>query len=38
MMYGVKELIDDSFFSPDAEILCIHTGGLQGNRSVTDFH
>jgi 1-aminocyclopropane-1-carboxylate deaminase len=36
MMYGLEELLREHFFSRDAKILCIHTGGLQGNASVQD--
>jgi 1-aminocyclopropane-1-carboxylate deaminase len=36
MMYGIKELLDDNFFTVSDKILCIHTGGLQGNSSVSD--
>jgi len=36
MMYGIKEMIDNSIFPTDAKILCIHTGGLQGNMSIED--
>ena len=36
MMYGIRELLTAGFFAPDARILCIHTGGLQGNVSVKD--
>lgn len=31
---AVKNLIDSNYFSPNAQILIIHSGGLQGNRSV----
>lgn len=34
MMYGIKELLDSNHFSSCDRILCIHTGGLQGNASV----
>ncbi len=34
MMYGVHELLENNFFSSCDRILCIHTGGLQGNSSV----
>ncbi|MBS1736983.1 MAG: pyridoxal-phosphate dependent enzyme [Bacteroidetes bacterium] len=33
MMYGVYDLIHKGFFEKGAQILCIHTGGLQGNQS-----
>lgn len=36
MMAGVQALIQADFFSPDARILCIHTGGLQGNVGIAD--
>jgi 1-aminocyclopropane-1-carboxylate deaminase len=31
MMYGVLDLLQQDYFPPGAKILCIHTGGLQGN-------
>ncbi len=31
MMYGVMDLIRNGYFPEAASILCIHTGGLQGN-------
>ena len=34
MMYGIQQMILAGFFTKDARILCIHTGGLQGNTSV----
>lgn len=34
MMYGVRQMITENYFPPNARILCIHTGGLQGNASV----
>ena len=30
MMYGVLDLIEKDYFLPNTNILCIHTGGLQG--------
>lgn len=36
MMYGVREQIKKGFFPEDAKILCIHTGGLQGNSTLRD--
>lgn len=35
MMYGVNEQLIDGFFPIHAKVLCIHTGGLQGNISVS---
>lgn len=36
MMYGVYDLINHNFFENGARILCIHTGGLQGNKSLRE--
>ncbi|MDR3679221.1 MAG: 1-aminocyclopropane-1-carboxylate deaminase [Flavipsychrobacter sp.] len=36
MMYGLKEMLSNGVFSKNARILCVHTGGLQGNSSVQD--
>ena len=34
MMFGVNDLVEKEYFSPGSRILCIHTGGLQGNNSL----
>ena len=34
MMYGVLDLIQNDFFKPGSNIVCVHTGGLQGNLSL----
>ena len=34
VMYGIFDLISKNYFSPGAAILMLHTGGLQGNRSL----
>jgi 1-aminocyclopropane-1-carboxylate deaminase len=34
MMYGLQQLLQQSYFPLDAKILCIHSGGLQGNSSI----
>jgi 1-aminocyclopropane-1-carboxylate deaminase len=34
MMYAVMDMIRSDQFAPGSKILCIHTGGLQGNRSL----
>ncbi len=34
MMYGVFDLIKKGFFPKGSNIVCVHTGGLQGNRSL----
>lgn len=34
MMFGINEQLQLGFFPVDAHILCIHTGGLQGNSSI----
>ncbi|MCD6064461.1 MAG: 1-aminocyclopropane-carboxylate deaminase [Flavipsychrobacter sp.] len=36
MMYGVQAQIRNQFFPPGGRILCVHTGGLQGNTSIAD--
>lgn len=36
MMFGVQQLIRQNYFPEGAKILCIHTGGLQGNVSVAE--
>lgn len=38
MMFGVRDLIRKNYFPNNSKILCIHTGGLQGNNSLaSDF-
>ena len=34
MMFGVNDLVEKNYFPPGSRILCIHTGGLQGNQSL----
>jgi 1-aminocyclopropane-1-carboxylate deaminase/D-cysteine desulfhydrase-like pyridoxal-dependent ACC family enzyme len=34
MMFGIYDLIDKNYFPQGSKILCIHTGGLQGNKSL----
>ena len=34
MMYGVYDLVSKNSFPANSKILCIHTGGLQGNCSL----
>lgn len=34
MMYGISQMLDQHHFSTCDKVLCIHTGGLQGNASV----
>ena len=34
MMYGIFDLMEKDFFRPRSRILAIHSGGLQGNRSL----
>lgn len=36
MMFGVNDLVGKKYFAEGAEILCIHTGGLQGNHSLPE--
>jgi 1-aminocyclopropane-1-carboxylate deaminase len=35
LMRAIDTLMSEGFFKPDARILAIHSGGLQGNRSVS---
>ena len=34
LFFGLYDLIHKNFFPPGSKILCIHTGGLQGNLSL----
>lgn len=34
MLYAVTEKIKQGFFAPGSVVLCLHTGGLQGNKSL----
>lgn len=34
MMYAVKDLIEKNYFIEDQKLLIVHSGGLQGNRSL----
>lgn len=34
MMWGMEQLLQQGYFPNHSRILCIHTGGLQGNRSI----
>lgn len=36
MMYGVEDLIGQNYFPEGSKIICIHTGGLQGNQSLKE--
>lgn len=36
MMYGIKDMLMAGDFDEGARILCVHSGGLQGNVSVKD--
>ena len=36
MMFGIQDLLKINYFPAGSEILCIHTGGLQGNSSIKD--
>ncbi|MEO7120724.1 MAG: pyridoxal-phosphate dependent enzyme [Ginsengibacter sp.] len=35
MMFGVFDLINKYYFAAGSKILCLHTGGLQGNLSLS---
>jgi len=34
MMFGIRDSIQKNYFPKNSKILCIHTGGLQGNISL----
>ena len=34
MMFAVMESIKNNYFEKGSEIICLHTGGLQGNKSL----
>ncbi|RYD80077.1 MAG: pyridoxal-phosphate dependent enzyme [Sphingobacteriales bacterium] len=34
MMYAVLDAVNSDFFSQGSDIVCLHTGGLQGNASL----
>jgi len=34
MMYGVRDLLKKQYFNFEDRILCIHSGGLQGNSTI----
>ncbi len=36
MMHHLQQLLADNYFNSSDRILCIHTGGLQGNAAVRD--
>lgn len=36
LLFGLADLIQQDFFAPGSRILAIHSGGLQGNRSLPD--
>jgi 1-aminocyclopropane-1-carboxylate deaminase len=36
LLFAVDQLIKEKYFEKDASILVIHSGGLQGNRSLAD--
>jgi len=34
LLFGVEQLIQENYFEKEASILVVHSGGLQGNRSL----
>ena len=36
LLFGMAQLIKENYFEKDASILVIHSGGLQGNRSLPE--
>jgi 1-aminocyclopropane-1-carboxylate deaminase len=35
LFYALHDLISNNYFAPGSKILCIHSGGLQGNLSLS---
>ena len=35
LFFGVSDLIENNFFPPESRVLIIHSGGLQGNKSLS---
>jgi 1-aminocyclopropane-1-carboxylate deaminase len=35
LMFAVKDLVEKKYFTDNDKLLIIHSGGLQGNRSLT---
>jgi 1-aminocyclopropane-1-carboxylate deaminase len=38
MMFGVMEKIEQDFFPAGSHVVCLHTGGLQGNKSLKPYN
>lgn len=36
MMFGIQQQLAGGYFPQDARLLCIHTGGMQGNSTIKD--
>ena len=36
LLFAIEQLIQENYFEKDASVLVIHSGGLQGNRSLPD--
>jgi 1-aminocyclopropane-1-carboxylate deaminase len=36
LIFAINDLVEKKYFSPGTRILAIHSGGLQGNRSIAD--
>lgn len=36
LLYATNELINSNYFKPESKLLVIHSGGLQGNSSLTN--
>jgi 1-aminocyclopropane-1-carboxylate deaminase len=34
LLFAVKKLLQENYFKPNSKIVIIHSGGLQGNRSL----
>jgi len=38
MMFGIVEKIEEGYFPAGSHIICLHTGGLQGNKSLQPYN
>ena len=36
MMYAISDKLQAGYFNAGSNILCLHTGGLQGNKSLKE--
>lgn len=38
MMFGIIDKVSDGYFAEGSHIICLHTGGLQGNKSLSPYN